>query len=233
MQQFYLPDLHPDCDFARFNKEESKHIIKVLRKKHHDSLVLTDGKGNRYHGLLEVIDPRSCGVRISKVTKVPAENYQLHIAIAPTKSMDRLEWFVEKATEIGIHQITPILCQLSERKVVKTERLQKIAISAMKQSMGAFLPKINPLTDFETAVRSAYGFCAIAHCHNTPKSPLQQISVQENDIHIFIGPEGDFTVDEVAYSLSKSATPISLGTKRLRTETAALVACQTIALSHI
>lgn len=233
MQQFYHPDLHPECEFASFDREESKHIIKVLRKKHRDHIVLTDGKGNQYQGLLEVIDPKSCGVRISKVTQVPADKYQLHIAIAPTKNMDRLEWFVEKATEIGIHQITPILCHQSERKIVKTERLEKIAVSAMKQSMGAFLPKINPLTDYEKVVDSVEGYCAIAHCHDMPKTPLHQVSTLENEIHIFIGPEGDFTEEEVSYAQAKNVMPISLGHKRLRTETAALVACQTIALLHV
>lgn len=232
MQQFYHPDLHPECDFAPFDREESKHIIKVLRKKHHDQIALTDGNGKQYQGLLEVIDSKSCGVRISKVTHVPADNYQLHIAIAPTKKMDRLEWFVEKATEIGIHKITPILCQQSERKTVKTERLQKIAVSAMKQSMGAYLPKINPLTDYKKTLDSIKGFCAIAHCHKMPKTLLHQVSTLENEIHVFIGPEGDFTEEEVSYAQAKSVIPVSLGHKRLRTETAALVTCQTIALLH-
>lgn len=232
MQQFYHPELYPGCDFALFSKEESRHIIKVLRKKHQDSILLTDGKGNHYEGCLEILNSKSCGVHISSVTPIEPDRYQLHIAIAPTKNMDRLEWFVEKATEIGIHQITPILCKQSERKAVKTERLQKIAVSAMKQSMGAFLPKINPMTDFETAIDAAKGFCAIAHCHDMPKTPLHKISKKEQVVHVFIGPEGDFTDQEVGYAHSRSGTPVSLGHKRLRTETAALVACQTIALLH-
>lgn len=232
MQQFYLPELFPECDFARFTKEESRHITKVLRKKNHDSIILTDGNGNQYHGDLEIIDHKSCGVRINKVIQIPEDNYKLHIAIAPTKNMDRLEWFVEKATEIGVHQITPIVCQQNERKRVKIERLQKIGISAMKQSLGAFLPIINPLTDFKKVIDSIQGFCAIAHCHNTPKTPLHKILRHEKNIHVFIGPEGDFTKEEIAYAHSKFANPVSLGKKRLRTETAALVACQTIALLH-
>ena len=232
MQQFYLPELYHDCDYAQFTKEESKHITKVLRKKHHDSIFLTDGNGNQYHGTLDMINTKSCGVRIHKVIPVPKDNYHLHIAIAPTKNMDRLEWFVEKATEIGIHQITPILCQQSERKIVKTDRLHKIVISAMKQSMGVFLPRINPLTDFQKVVDSIKGFSAIAHCHHTPKTPLHHIVRNEKIIHVFIGPEGDFTEDEVAYAVSKSTNPVSLGNKRLRTETAALVACQTVGLLH-
>jgi 16S rRNA (uracil1498-N3)-methyltransferase len=232
MQQFFLPELQPDCDFASFSKEESKHITKVLRKQPQDLIVLTDGKGNQYQGLLEVINSKSCGVRITKVIPLKADPYNLHIAIAPTKNMDRLEWFVEKATEIGIHQITPILCHRSERKTVKHERLHKIAVSAMKQSMGTYLPQINPLTTFENTLQKVQGFCVIAHCHDTPRDLLRSVGITHSDVHIFIGPEGDFTKEEVASALSKSAVAVSLGHKRLRTETAALVACQTMAFLH-
>jgi 16S rRNA (uracil1498-N3)-methyltransferase len=232
MQQFFLPELQPDCDFASFSKEESRHIIKVLRKQPQDLLVLTDGKGNQYHGLLEIINSKSCGVRITKVTPVSADPYRLHIAIAPTKNMDRFEWFVEKATEIGIHQITPILCKRSERKTVKHDRLHKIAVSAMKQSMGSHLPLINPLTTFDKTLHRTQGFSAIAHCHDTPRDLLHTVEMTHSDVHIFIGPEGDFTKEEVASALSKSAVAVSLGHKRLRTETAALVACQTMSILH-
>lgn len=232
MQQFFLPELQPDCDYASFSKEESRHITKVLRKQPQDVLVLTDGKGNQYHGLLEILNSKSCGVRITKVIPVTADPYKLHIAIAPTKNMDRLEWFVEKATEIGIHQITPILCHRSERKTIKHERLHKIAVSAMKQSMGAYLPQINPLTTFDDAVQKAQGMCAIAHCHDSQKDLLKSIENTHKNIHIFIGPEGDFTDDEIAFALSNSFIAVSLGHKRLRTETAALTACQTVAILH-
>ena len=232
MQQFYHPELYPGCDFALFSKEESRHIIKVLRKKHQDSILLTDGKGNHYEGCLEILNSKSCGVHISSVTPIEPDRYQLHIAIAPTKNMDRLEWFVEKATEIGIHQITPILCDRSERKTIKHERLHKIAISAMKQSMGAYLPQINPLTTFDDAVQKAQGMCAIAHCHDSQKELLKTIVNTHKNIHVFIGPEGDFTDEEIALALSNSFVAVSLGHKRLRTETAALTACQTVSILH-
>ena len=158
--------------------------------------------------------------------------YHLHIAIAPTKNMDRLEWFVEKATEIGISEITPLLCRYSERKVVKLERINKIIVSAMKQSKKSLLPQLNEMISFNDFIKKCEGHdnCFIAHCYNQNKQSLSQLYLKGNDATIVIGPEGDFSEEEVESALKNGFSPITLGESRLRTETAGIVACHTIQL---
>jgi len=228
---FYTPDITSDT--YTLNEEESKHCVRVLRLTIGDSIQLIDGNGGFYDA--EIIDahPKHCTVIIIKTQKdVGKRSWQLHIAIAPTKSIDRMEWFVEKVTEIGIDQISLINCTNSERTIVKTERLNKVAIAAIKQSIKTYLPIINEMTSFNKFITSAKHFNGaklIAHCHNSPSpanikthyTPLQNAL-------IVIGPEGDFTIDEVKHAMANGFSEISLGTSRLRTETAALYACVAI-----
>ena len=144
MEQFYIPTLTKEDKENYFDKIESKHLHKVLRKKIGDGITIVNGVGYRFEGTLTSVHDKQCTAVVNQCEKIPSDSYQLHLYIAPTKSNDRMDWFVEKATEIGVHAITPIICQRSERKVVKQERLHKIAIAAMKQSLGAYLPVIHP-----------------------------------------------------------------------------------------
>jgi 16S rRNA (uracil1498-N3)-methyltransferase len=164
--------------------------------------------------------------------EISPDPYQLHVFIAPTKSNDRMDWFVEKATEIGVHEITPIICQRSDRKVIKQERLQKIAVAAMKQSLGAYLPMIHPVCDFSTSLNKIKGTASIAHCQDTNKVAIDSLSFKEKSISIFIGPEGDFTTEEIQAAADANVTAITLGKRRLRTETAGIIACHSISLLY-
>jgi 16S rRNA (uracil1498-N3)-methyltransferase len=226
MQLFYLEN---PKDEIILSAEESKHATKVLRKKEGDVLDFTDGKGNFYKAEITLADSRKCRLQIvSSKQKEKQHNYHLHIAIAPTKNMDRFEWFLEKATEIGIDEITPIICSRSERKVIKTERCNKILLSAMKQSLKFHLPKLNeviPLTDFLKS--NVDGAKYIAHCEKSDKLELRKENAAEK-ILILIGPEGDFSATEIEMALKNNFKAVSLGTSRLRTETAGIVAVHTI-----
>ena len=231
MHLFYTPDITPDT--YTLNEEESKHAIRVLRLAVGDAIVLIDGKGGLYNATIIDDQPKRCMVKITDAKKETGKrSWQLHIAIAPTKSNDRTEWFVEKAVEIGIDGISLLDCTNSERSVVKTERLQKVAISAIKQSMKAYLPALDEIVDFKKFISGSVEFKGqkfIAHCNNRDALPhLKTLySVQQNAL-ILIGPEGDFTPAEVKLALDNGFKEISLGTSRLRTETAALYACTTI-----
>ncbi len=231
MHQFYTPYI--SSEIYTLNEEESKHCIRVLRLKLGDRIQLLDGKGNLF--IAEIMDEHSkkCIVKIVETKQTTrSKNWTLHIALAPTKSSDRLEWFTEKATEIGIDQIIPINCANSERTVLKTERLIKVAVSAIKQSLNPFLPKIEELTDFKKFIEQTKNFKGqkfIAHCFkNEEKSHIKNSYKKGNAALILIGPEGDFTTDEVKYALANGFEQISLGKNRLRTETAALYACTNI-----
>jgi 16S rRNA (uracil1498-N3)-methyltransferase len=228
MHLFYTPDI--TFDIYTLNEEESKHAIRVLRLKTGDRIQLIDGNGGFYEA--EIIDDhqKRCSVKVvSKQTEFGKRNWKLHIAIAPTKNNDRMEWFIEKATEIGIEEITPIDCEKSERTVTKTERLNKVAISAIKQSLKAFLPKINELTEFKKFLASTSGFSGekfIAHCHSREALPhIKTLYTPHQNVLILIGPEGDFSHVEVQLAIENGFKEISLGQSRLRTETAALYAC--------
>ncbi len=229
MQLFYNSELNTESKEIIFDKEESRHIIKVLRKKEGDILTITNGKGFLFFAEINFANDKKCSAIITKIEEKPKHwNYCLHVAIAPTKNNDRLEWFLEKATEIGIDEITPIICQNSERKIVKNDRLEKIILSAMKQSLKFTKPKLNEPISFNDFInKTANENIFIAHCEKTEKKSLKSVSLNDN-YTILIGPEGDFSHDEIELANSKNATPITLGESRLRTETAGLVAVQNI-----
>lgn len=231
MHLFYTPDITSGT--YTLNEEESKHAVRVLRLKTGDTIQLIDGAGGFYTA--EIIDDhqKHCTVKITDSKKeFEKRDFRLHIAIAPTKNIDRTEWFVEKATETGIDEISLLDCSNSERTIVKTERLQKVAISAIKQSLKAYLPMISEMTDFKKFITGATGFSGqkfIAHCHSREMLPhLKTKYTPGQDAMILIGPEGDFTAEEVKLAKENGFLEISLGTSRLRTETAALYACTAI-----
>ena len=232
MNLFYSPDITGEESQFTFNKEESRHIVKVLRKSEGDSVYLTNGMGHMFKAEITLADIRHCNARITEKIAQEPRDYYVHLAVAPTKMNDRYEWFLEKATEIGVDEITPVICEHSERTVVKTERLEKIIQSAMKQSLSAFLPGLNPPVALESFLeRETNGQLFIAHCEEDGKRHLLKEKVVPGQrITILIGPEGDFSTKEISLALDKGYIPVSLGNTRLRTETAAVVACHTVAL---
>ncbi|MFN4234908.1 MAG: 16S rRNA (uracil(1498)-N(3))-methyltransferase [Bacteroidia bacterium] len=230
MHLFYTPNIS-GTEYL-LNEEESKHCVKVLRLKEKDIIYLVDGNGGFYKAAISSISGKQCLLKvIEKHNEFGKRNYRLHVAIAPTKNIDRIEWFVEKATEIGIDEITPIICQRSERKIIKTERLEKIAVSAMKQSVKAYLPKINEAASFNDFIKKQNASLkCIAHCLPENKQELKSIIQSSNDVIILIGPEGDFTSQEIDLAIKHNYIPVSLGESRLRTETAGITACITVQL---
>ncbi|HRE78063.1 MAG TPA: 16S rRNA (uracil(1498)-N(3))-methyltransferase [Flavobacterium sp.] len=233
MQLFYFKDINEHSTSFSFDKEESKHIAKVLRKKEGDILFVTNGLGFLFKTEIAIASDSKCTVNIISFEKQEEPKFHLHLAVAPTKMNDRYEWFLEKATEIGVQEITPIICDHSERKVIKTERFDKILLSAMKQSNQYFLPILNePITFKEFVKKQFKGQKFIAHCEETNKKTLKSVLKTSEDCTILIGPEGDFSVKEIEIALEKQFIPISLGNTRLRTETAAVVACHTVVLMN-
>jgi 16S rRNA (uracil1498-N3)-methyltransferase len=231
MQLFYNPTIsEKDTSFV-FDKEESKHIIKVLRKKESDILFVTNGLGFIFKTEIALASDSKCMVSILSFEKEEPSKVQLHLAVAPTKMNERYEWFLEKATEIGIQEITPIICEHSERKVVKNDRFQKIIESAMKQSLHYYIPKLNePITYKEFIKKDFKGQKFIAHCEETYKKSLKDALILNENITLLIGPEGDFSTKEIKLASENNYIPVSLGKTRLRTETAAVVACHSVAL---
>jgi 16S rRNA (uracil1498-N3)-methyltransferase len=230
MQLFYNPDIHEATSSFTFDKEESKHIVKVLRKSVGDVLHITNGLGWMFDAEIINADIKKCQANISNAKQHPKREYKLHLAVAPTKMNDRFEWFLEKATEIGIDTITPILCDHSERKVIKLDRFEKILQSAMKQSLQCYLPTINELTTFNSFVNQDFeGQKYIAHCEDSDRNSLKSQLKPDQDIVILIGPEGDFSVKEIETALQHNFIPVTLGNTRLRTETAAIAACHSVA----
>ena len=222
MHLFYTPDINSHT--YTLNEEESKHCVRVLRLNEGDKIQLIDGNGGFYDG--EIIDTKK---------EVGKRNWHLHIAIAPTKNMDRLEWFVEKATEMGIDEISLIDCKNSERSIVKTERIQKVAISAIKQSLKAYLPKINDVVDLKKFIATTKDFKGekfIAHCQSAGLSHIKSQYTPKQNALILIGPEGDFTIEEVKLALDNGFKEVGLGESRLRTETAALYACAALNVAN-
>ena len=225
MQLFYTPDITNEKSYT-LSESESKHAIRVLRLKIDDNLTLVDGKGNFYNAEVTSDNAKKCEVAITKTTTENSSKPNLHIALAPTKNNDRTEWFIEKCTEIGITEVTPILCKHSERKKIKQERFLKTAISAMKQSLKATLPKIDELTSFNEIVNQSFdGEKYIAHCYEENQKHFKDIYQKGENTLILIGPEGDFSQEEVALAIDKGFEPITFGESRLRTETAGIVAC--------
>lgn len=229
MQLFYNPDIDESTESFSFDKEESRHIIKVLRKKDSDILYVTNGLGLLFETEITLASDNKCIVQVLSIKKSDEPKFRLHLAVAPTKMNDRFEWFLEKATEIGIQEITPIICDRSERKVINLERFEKIILSAMKQSNETYLPKLNEAISFKEFIKQKNeGLQLIAHCEETDKKSLKQILKPNESVTMLIGPEGDFSEKEIALALDNNYQPVTLGNTRLRTETAAIVACHSI-----
>ena len=227
MIQFYAPDIENSLILP---ESDSQHCVRVLRMKPGDKIEVIDGKGFRYECRLLDAHTKKAQVEIITKQEIPLSwNNNITIAVAPTKHLDRMEWLVEKLTEVGINRIIPLLCRYSERKEIKTERLEKIAISAMKQSLKAMLPTIEPMTPIrEIITNSNYSQKYIAYCDPTiPRRLFCNEYKPNKDTLILIGPEGDFSKEEITLALENQFIPISLGENRLRTETAALTACHT------
>lgn len=232
MNLFYNKNIAPTDKQVLFDKEESRHIGKVLRKHEGDLLDLTNGQGYFFKARLVLVSPKQCVAEIISSELQPQLPYHLHLAVAPTKLNDRYEWFLEKATEIGVSEITPIICDHSERKVIRPERYEKIIISAMKQSVKAYLPVLNPAISLNTFLSSEVNpqqQSYIAHCEDDQKQSLKSVLKPKESVLILIGPEGDFSTSEIKKALHLGYKPISLGDSRLRTETAAIVACHSVA----
>lgn len=232
MQLFFHPEVSENDKDVRFSREESRHIVKVLRKREGDTLQLTNGKGWIFETEILLAEAANCTARIIKAEKEPAAPYYLHLAVAPTKMNDRYEWFLEKATEIGVNEITPVICDHSERKVVKTERFNRIIQSALKQSLHSRMPILNEPVKFSDFIeKEISGDKFIAHCEeDQPRKLLSTLVKKGNSSTILIGPEGDFSVEEIAMAAKDKWEAVSLGNSRLRTETAGIVACHTVAL---
>lgn len=219
---------------ATLEGDEAMHCMKTLRKKVGDRVSIMDGKGSWYDGTLVSTSKKSCDIAIENQRfEESRASFKLHIAIAPTKNINRLEWFLEKATEIGIDEITPILCQRSERKTVRLDRLEKIILAATKQSLKSYVPQLNPLTKLEDFIKkeaTEHTQKMIAHCNDGEKVALKNAYESPQNALILIGPEGDFSMEEVELAVENGFNTIGLGKERLRTETAGIVACHTVNL---
>jgi len=224
MHLFYEPEISGET--VKLSEEESKHCTRVLRLKLNDIVWITDGKGTIYKTAITDEHQKSCILTIIETNKNYGQHpFKLHIAISPPQQSNRLEWFVEKATEAGIYEITPIICEHSKRKNINQERLQKVMISAIKQSLKASLPKLNPLIKFQDFIKKDFaGLKGIAYCTNKLKH-ITDWYKNGSDCLILIGPEGDFSPVEIEMALKHNFTGINLGNSRLRTETAVLTAC--------
>lgn len=224
---FYTPDIDPSHPQYFLSEEESKHCIRVLRLETGAEVQLIDGKGGLYNAIIKDAHPKRTILQINSViSSFNKRNHYLHIAVAPTKNIERMEWFLEKATEIGIDEITPIICARSERKEVKVERLNKIITSAIKQSIKAYHPVLNEAITYNQLLsKHLEGQKFIAHCEKGDKITLQNELGTQGKYLILIGPEGDFTPGEIDIALQNGFKAITLGESRLRTETAALEAC--------
>ncbi|MDR1847424.1 MAG: 16S rRNA (uracil(1498)-N(3))-methyltransferase [Bacteroidales bacterium] len=231
MHLFYAPDIVLSDIGAIYalNGEESQHCVKVLRLKEGNTVSLTDGTGNLYEALLLQANPKSCTVQISNIVNQASTRYSVHIAIAPTKNIARTEWFLEKATEMGISDITPVYSANSERNTIKRERFDKILISALKQSQQTFMPVLHDAIKLNEFLDSFDAQCKlIATCEDNDKQTIKQAYKPFESVIVLIGPEGDFTLEEIKKAKQKGYKLITLGCNRLRTETAALVALQSI-----
>lgn len=228
---FYNPEINLNTESFFFNKEESKHIVKVNRKQSGDILLVTNGLGILFTTEITLASDSKCTVKVISKKVAEKPSYNLHLAVAPTKMNERFEWFLEKATEIGITTITPIICDHSERKVINKERFEKIILAAMKQSNQYYLPKLNDAMSFtDFIVKSNNDTKLIAHCaEENEKKYLKNILQPNENITVLIGPEGDFSPKEITLAIEKKYRPVSLGKTRLRTETAAIVTCHSVA----
>ena len=226
---FYVPNA---TDVDRLPQEEAAHATRVLRLKEGDSIFLIDGEGGIHQAVVTIATNKQCQYKITNTTTLPQSENRIHIAIAPTKMMERMEWMAEKATEIGIDEISFLEGQFSERRKMRVDRIEKTVISAMKQSRKAWMPAINDMISVKQFIDTPReGRKFICHCHEEiPRIPLQQKIEEGQSFTVLIGPEGDFSIEEVEYALKHGYESVSLGDFRLRTETAALVALMTIRL---
>jgi 16S rRNA (uracil1498-N3)-methyltransferase len=233
MQLFYNPNIDEQTKELAFSKDESKHIVKVLRKSVGHELQISNGKGWLFKAEIIIADIKNCVAKISSKSYHERKSYKLHLAVAPTKMNDRYEWFLEKATEIGIDTITPIICDHSERQIIKADRFEKILQSAMKQSLHYYMPKLNDAIAFKEFINLDFdGQKFMAHCEETTKKSLKNELKPKQNVTILIGPEGDFSSQEIELGLRADFIPVSLGDTRLRTETAAIVACHSVAIMN-
>ena len=228
MQLFYFKS--SENNFAFFDEEETRHIL-VLRKQIGDQINCTDGKGNLYKCELVEVSKKKVNATIIELVAVQQHKSVVHIAIAPTKNIDRIEWFLEKATEIGLAAVTPILCKRSERTKIRLDRLDNILLSAMKQSLQYLKPKLSDLTDFQHFIKniSSETIKLIAYCNDDNVAAIKDVYTIGKPVVILIGPEGDFTPEEVKAAFAAGFVGVTLGPTRLRTETAGLMACMELA----
>ena len=228
MHRFYCPDI---AGTSTLGEEDSKHCVKVLRMAEGDNIEVVDGNGNLYTCRITMAHPKRCAVEVLECQHQPPHwGHRIVLGIAPTKNLDRMEWWLEKATEMGLDRFTPLKCRFSERKELKMERMRKIAISAMKQSLKATLPQLDEMTDIKHFIQEPFeGQKFIAHCMKDEPRKLLSHEVSPNTtVRVLIGPEGDFSPEEVQLALDNGYIPVSLGDQRLRTETAALAAVHTV-----
>lgn len=230
MQLFFNPDISENTTQFTFEREESKHIVKVLRKNIGDTLYITNGKGWLFIAEISMPKINKCTAKIISQKQQPKRDYNLHLAVAPTKINDRYEWFLEKATEIGIDEISLIICNHSERRKVRTDRLRKILVSAMKQSLKAYLPILHEPISFKQFVQTPRINCSKYIAQGAENMPLKDNYEAPKDVLLLIGPEGDFSKQELTLAYANDFQGVNLGNSRLRTETAGIVACHTLNL---
>ncbi|MFN8241667.1 MAG: 16S rRNA (uracil(1498)-N(3))-methyltransferase [Bacteroidales bacterium] len=229
MQIFYAPDIN-GLSYS-LGREESRHCVKVLRLREGSPVKLIDGKGNLFDGVIVDPDPAACSISIAGVVNnFEQRNYKLHLAVSPLKNPERYEWMVEKCVEMGIDEITPLLCKNTEKRNIRTDRLRNIIVSAMKQSLKAYLPVLNEPREFKDLLTSqAYEKKLIAHCNlNFKRVSVGEAYTRGTSAMILIGPEGDFTVEEIELATKSGFVQVHLGQSRLRTETAGIAACHSI-----
>ena len=231
MALFFVPDI---AERWELSEEEAAHALRVLRLQEGAPIEITDGKGNLYNSRIASITGKHCYIEPVAPTCVPKSwTASVHLAIAPTKNMDRIEWLAEKATEIGLDALTFLNCRFSERKVIKTERVERLVVSAMKQSLKYRKPQVGEMIDFKNFIaEERTGDKFIAHCYDSERVLLKDVIRQGEDVTVLVGPEGDFSPEEVEMAIKAGYKPVSLGSSRLRTETAGLVACHTFILKN-
>jgi 16S rRNA (uracil1498-N3)-methyltransferase len=229
MQIFYAPDVTGGT--YTLDENESKHLIRVLRMARGNEVRLIDGKGNLYEAIIDNPDQKKCTLKITgKTVDFEKRNYRLHIAISPLKNPERFEWFIEKSVEIGIDEITPLICKNTEKPGIKSGRISNLIVSAMKQSLKATLPVLNDPCNFKEFIRlNNEGIRMIAHCNDSyARKKIADVYTKQENVVILIGPEGDFAKEEIETAVGLGFLPVHLGTSRLRTETAGLAACHSI-----
>ena len=229
MQIFYAPDIAGDT--YTLDEKESKHIIRVLRMIKGADVRLIDGQGNLYEGIISDPDQKRCTIKVTgRINDFERRNYRLHIAISPLKNPERFEWFVEKSVEIGIDEITPLICRNTEKPGIKYDRVNNLIISAMKQSLKATRTVLNDTCNFKDFIKmDLKGIMMIAHCDNSiERTKISDVYSKNENAVILIGPEGDFSKEEIDSAIKSKFSPVHLGPSRLRTETAGVAACHSI-----